>query len=63
MTVQLDKVDSLHLVYVKNPETKPYKATPELSEMHLYMKDSISYTLDEPHDLPLDKVAKIEVIN
>lgn len=63
MTVQLDKVDSLHLFYVKNPETKPYKPTPELSEIHLYMKDSTSYTLDEPQDLLLDNVAKIELIN
>lgn len=63
MTVQLDKPDSLHSFYVTNHETKPYKPNPELSEMHMYMTDSVSYTLDEPHEILLEKVAKIELIN
>ncbi|MEJ7739870.1 MAG: hypothetical protein WKF97_20785 [Chitinophagaceae bacterium] len=62
MTVQLDKPDSLHVFYIKNPATKPYKAIPTLSEIHVYMKDSISYTLDEPHTLLMANVASIEML-
>jgi hypothetical protein len=65
MTVQLDKVDSLHLSNVKTsesrantPKTGALGVTPE---MHVYMKDSTSYTLDEPHTILLNKVARIEL--
>lgn len=67
MTVTLDKVDSSHLVNSKNRETKPYEpqkgesASP--SEIYLYMKDSTSYTLDEPHTIPLSLVGRVELLD
>jgi hypothetical protein len=54
-TVQLDKLDSLHLAGMKNPKSFGDKV------IYLQMKDSASYTLDEPHTIPLKKVARIEV--
>jgi hypothetical protein len=54
-TVLLDRVDSIHLGGIKNPKSLNEKLT------QLYMKDSTSYTLDEPHTIPLTKVARIEV--
>lgn len=66
-TVQLNKVDSLHMINIKNRETLPNKANKSeqaaLREVHLYMRDSTSYTLDEPHTILLDKVARIERVN
>ncbi|MEJ7766225.1 MAG: hypothetical protein WKF89_00330 [Chitinophagaceae bacterium] len=67
MTVQLDKVDSLHQAYVTNNQTMRYKPREEepasLSEILVYMSDSTSYTLDEPHTILLNKVAKIDLID
>lgn len=67
MTVTLDKIDSSHLVYLKNPEIRRSKATegekPVRKEIRLYMKDSTSYTLDEPHTIPLAKVDKVELLD
>lgn len=66
MTVTLDKVDSMQLVYFKNPEISPRKSADEGSalqpEIYVYMKDSTSYTMDEPHTIPLQNVAKIELL-
>jgi len=63
MTVTLDKVDSAHLVYLNNPEVRRTRArvgeTQAQGEIHLYMKDSTSYTLDEPHTIALGKVDRI----
>jgi ABC-type uncharacterized transport system YnjBCD substrate-binding protein len=53
-TVQLNKVDSLYLANVNNATVAGRKLT------HMYMRDSASYTLDEPHTIPLNKVARIE---
>lgn len=62
-TVQLDKVDSLRLVHLHGAG-KRYKpqngGSP--SELLVYMIDSTSYTLDEPHTLLMSKVAKIELV-
>lgn len=67
MTVQLDKVDSAHLSYNKLTDTigtTPGKDRPRnFSTVQVYMKDSTSYTLDEPHTIPLVKVARIELEN
>jgi hypothetical protein len=53
-TVRLAKVDSMHLAGLRNPAA----ATGNLT--HMYMRDSTSYTLDEPHTIALTKVARIE---
>lgn len=59
LTVQLDKVDSLYLI-VNGRQHVPKKAEPH--KMHMYMSDSTSYTLDEPHTIFLNKVARIELV-
>jgi hypothetical protein len=64
LTVTLDKVDSLRLVYFKNPGLKQgqtQRAVDATHEIHMYMKDSTSYTLDEPHTLLLNNVARVEL--
>jgi hypothetical protein len=65
MTVQLDKVDSARLTNNTIADTVGYnsgKGKPlTTSIIHLYTKDSTSYTLDEPHTIPLANVAKIEM--
>ena len=64
MTVQLDKADSLHLAGSKVATGTPLNGIQAASqEMHLYMTDSTSYTLDEPHTIMLDKVARLEWVN
>jgi hypothetical protein len=67
ITVTLDKVDSSHLANVKNFESKHYKLrkgdTPASSAIHIYMTDSTSYTLDEPHTIPMDKVGRVELLD
>jgi hypothetical protein len=67
MTVQLDIPDSSNRTDANNaavgtvtPKASGQAATPQL---HVHMSDSTSYTLDEPHTLSLDKVAKIEVVD
>jgi hypothetical protein len=56
-TVLLDRVDSLHLAGKKKNKSLNEK----LIELH--MKDSTSYTLDEPHTIALNKVASIQVVD
>jgi hypothetical protein len=56
-TVLLDRVDSLHLAGKKKNKSLNEK----LIELH--MKDSTSYTLDEPHTMALNKVASIQVVD
>ncbi len=55
VTVQLDRIDSIHKAAITNPAASPEK------EIFLYMQDSVSYTLDEPHTIPLTKVRRIEL--
>lgn len=54
-TVQLHKVDSLHLANINTPKSLNEKF------VHVFMRDSTSYTLDEPHTIPMNKVARIEL--
>ncbi len=64
MTVHLDKIDSLNKRNVNNPEIlRKQSGQPSLTKIHVYMRDSTSYTLDEPHTIPLNKVARIEEVD
>ena len=53
-TVHLGKLDSLYhaTLTVPSPAKKP---------LHLFIRDSTSYTLDEPHTIPLNRIARIEL--
>ncbi len=65
MDVQLNKLDSIHIVNVsdaKSGRSRPKKEESSVNEIHIYTKDSISYTLDEPHTIPLDKVDRIDLL-
>lgn len=67
MTVTLDKVDSSRLPDTKSSlikQPKPQKGEASVSfQIHLLMADSTSYTLDEPHTIPLNKVRRVELLN
>lgn len=67
MTVTLNEVDSSHLVNLKNFDAADYKPKKgdkgSSSAIHIYMTDSTSYTLDEPHTIPLQKVGKVELVD
>lgn len=54
-TVHLNFVDSIHKANLENPKALGERQT------HVYMKDSASYTLDEPHTISFNKVDRIEV--
>ncbi|TDH26764.1 hypothetical protein EXU57_08075 [Segetibacter sp. 3557_3] len=54
-TVHLTKVDSLHATSLRNPGNTTAKL------LQMYMRDSTSYTLDEPHTIPMNRVAKIDL--
>ncbi|MDQ3844537.1 MAG: hypothetical protein M3342_11065 [Bacteroidota bacterium] len=56
-TVHLNRLDSLHRVNMNNSKSLAGK------QIHVYMRDSTSYTLDEPHTIPLSRVARIELID
>jgi hypothetical protein len=63
--VQLNKLDSLHIVKIANPNSNQEvsdKSGTSPREVHLYMKDSISYLLEEPYTIPLEKVARVDVV-
>ncbi len=65
ITVHLAKVDSLHIVNVENAQNnadKPKKSASGAKEIHIYTKDSTSYTLDEPHTIPFDNVGNIDMV-
>ncbi|HEX8279666.1 MAG TPA: hypothetical protein VF540_13270 [Segetibacter sp.] len=66
MDVQLNKLDSLRIVNVSDGESKrsrPKKGeSPLINEIHIYTKDSVSYTLDEPHTIPMEKLARIDLV-
>jgi hypothetical protein len=53
-TVHLAKLDSAQRVQVQIPQPAAAK------HVQVYMRDSVSYTLDEPHTLPFQKIARIE---
>lgn len=54
-TVQLDRLDSSRRANLNNPANQPEK------QLALYMLDSTSYTLDEPHTIALKKIARIQL--
>ena len=54
-TVHLDRLDSLHRFHFNNPKALGEK------RIYLHMRDSTSYTLDEPHTIPLARIANIEL--
>lgn len=60
-TVQLDKVDSTYLV--SSGTAVGTGGTARHPAMHLYTSDSTSYTLDEPHTIMLEKIARIERVD
>ncbi len=66
LDVQLNKLDSLHIVNVSDQESgraRPKKGESSLiNEIHIYTKDSVSYTLDEPHTIPLENLARIDLV-
>ena len=51
-TVQLDKSDSLQRAINS-------KLSPSNKKIYIYMKDSTSYTLDEPHTIPLKNISRL----
>ena len=55
VTVHLDRIDSLYRANLNNSKTLAGK------HIFLYMLDSTSYTLDEPHTIPPTKVEKIQL--
>ena len=67
MTVTLDKVDSSHLMFIKNPEIRRTVAKAgdnnNNETIYLTMKDSTSYTLDEPHTIPIKTINRILMVN
>jgi hypothetical protein len=56
-TVHLNRLDSAHRVML-NPA-----ANVRGKQLHIYMRDSTLYTLDEPHTIPFAKVSRIESVN
>lgn len=66
LDVQLNKPDSLHAVDVSDRESgrsRPKKGESSLiKEIHIYTKDSVSYTLDEPHTIPLENLARVDLV-
>ena len=64
MHVQLKKLDSVQVVQVDAPgkTTDKAAAAGRPNEVHLYMKDSASYLLEEPYTIPLARVARIDIL-
>ena len=56
-TVHLNKLDSINRAIIRNAETAKGK------QLHIYMRDSTLYTLDEPHTIPFAKVSRITSVN
>ena len=56
-TVHLNKLDSINRAIIRNTETGIGK------QLHIYMRDSTLYTLDEPHTIPFAKVSRIKSVN
>jgi hypothetical protein len=53
-TVHLGKLDSVYQATLTAP-------SPAKKAVHLFMRDSTSYTLDEPHTIPLNRIGRIEL--
>lgn len=52
-TVQLARPDSILVLALRGYPKLPGK------RLYLYLRDSASYTLDEPHTIPMDRIARI----
>lgn len=66
MTVTLDKVDSSKLMTFnssagQNTNVKKVGSASE-AQVRLFMADSTSYTYDEPHTIPMNKISHLEVV-
>ena len=62
LTVQLNQIDSVRGRTADSGRSSSLTPANGAGQamLHLYMTDSVSYTLDEPHTIPLDRVARIE---
>src|SRR3954464_11472955 len=64
MTVTLDKVDSSRLANAKNVAENNSQSGKVIdsasSQLYLYMKDSTSYTYDEPHTIPIKNIDRVQ---
>ena len=56
-TFHLNKIDSMHRIMLNNTKLSKEKY------MHIFMRDSSGYTLDEPHTIPIKNVLRIELVN
>ena len=56
-TVHLNRLDSAHRAMLQRPGSSRRK------QLHVYMRDSTLYTLDEPHTIPFAKVSRMESVN
>ena len=56
-TVHLNKLDSINRAIIRDAGSSKGK------QLHIYMRDSTLYTLDEPHTIPFTKVARIASVN
>lgn len=63
VTVTLHQVDSTHQYYFKNPYDRRTRSKesnwPNKPELKIYLQDSSSYTLDEPHTIPIARIDSI----
>ena len=57
MTVQLNTIDSIQRKNILYPNNLKGK------QIVLYMRDSVSYTLEEPHTIPIRNIARIQLID
>lgn len=55
ITVQLNRLDSARRMQLLSPASSLPK------QYLLYMRDSTSYTLDEPHTIPTTRIDRIQV--
>ena len=56
-TVHLNRLDPANRVRLQDPANSRGK------QLHIYMRDSTLYTLDEPHTIPFAKVSRMETVN
>lgn len=65
LTVQLNKANSSDLggkVAANGTNRTKNSKTAKVSEIHLFTSDSTSYTLDEPHTIAMEKLARVELL-
>lgn len=66
LELKLDNLESPHTVYTEGPQKRVYRPqkgeSEVLTEIHLYVRDTAAYTLNEPLILPIEKVNKLELL-